>query len=98
MNNLVFLACKMGSPECFRKCTGDCAAFWRVKEKLEKFGEEISRGLRGKEIIITELRKEEWYKMAVDKLHWNGYVIENNAFKKEEEELVNGLLGMWAQK
>jgi hypothetical protein len=98
MDKLVLSTCAKWVAECRGNCKGDCPYFGSVKEKLQKFGEDVSKGLAGKAIVIAELRQEGWYKRAVRDLQWNGYVVGNNTFKKIEEDLMNGLLGMWAQK
>ena len=97
MNGLVFMACQYNQ-ECLGYCKKDCEVLGRNKEKLQKFGREISKGLAGKEAVIAEMRKEKWYQDAVKNLHRDSFIVENNTFKIIEENLINGLLGMWAHK
>lgn len=97
MDKLVRLACAK-KHECSEGCGNDCEYFLVIKEKLQRFGQLVSEGLAGRTVVIAELRQEKWYELAVRDLQWNGYVLWGNAFKKIEEELINDLLGLRAQK
>ena len=88
----------VGNADCPKGCEGDCSIFKLIADDLQKFSEKVSVGLAGREIVIAELRLEDWYEEAVNSLQGNNFITRNNTFKKTEEELINGLLGMWAQK
>jgi hypothetical protein len=97
MDKLVNLVC-VGNIDCPKGCEGDCSVFKLIADDLRKFSEKVSVGLAGRGIVIAELRTEDWYREAVSNLQGNNFVVRNNTFKKTEEELINRLLGMWAQK
>ena len=97
MEKFVNLVC-VGNVDCRKGCESDCSIFPLIKKGLQKFGKDVSIGLAGREIIIAELRNKDWYKEAINEFQSNYFITRNNTFKKAEEALINGLLGMWAQK
>jgi len=97
LEKLVNLVC-VGNVDCQKGCESDCSIFPLIKKGLQKFGEDVSKGLVGKKIVIVEIRTEDWYRKAVSELQNNNFIARNNTFKKVEEGLINGLLGMWASK
>ena len=98
MDKLVHLACE-GDIDCSKKCESNCIFFETTKRGLQIFGGKVSLILAGGDIDIAKLRKDERYKKAIAELCRDGFwIVKGNAFKKIEEELINGLLGLWAQK
>ncbi len=98
MNDLVYLVCALSSRQCYKKCSSECLAFINTQEKVEDFGDEIIANMAGRNISIIELRKEQWYKNAIKRLHYGGCIKEGSDFKGVEEELINGVLSIWGQK
>ena len=96
MNTFIFMVCE----ENFKcgKCESSCETFGKINDSLQKFNEELLGILREKNMSIFELRKDEQYKKAVEELQKNKFIKKGDAFKEKEQALVDGLLGLWAQK